>query len=94
MAVSTDYLNTGSYIKNYSSSNSDFLSRISTITFYDILDTSLNDVYNTLMNKISNITVTPSVVIDGSLMSIDKVLESLDTSIAKNTQDIHDLSIR
>ena len=89
--MAVDYSNSGSYIKNYSSTNSDFLSRISTITFYDILDTSLGNAYSDLLDKVSNITVEPVITVDGSLKSMDTVISDMDASIRKNATDIESL---
>lgn len=78
--VTKDLSGLGSIIKNYStSSEGGFLSRIKTVVFYDVIDASLNEMYETLLNSIGKIEV--NTVIngpEGETMSLDDLLTQLE----------------
>lgn len=78
--VTKDLSGLGSIIKNYStSSEGGFLSRIKTIVFYDVIDASLNEMYETLLNSIGKIEVNTVVNgANGKTMSLDDLLTQLE----------------
>jgi hypothetical protein len=78
--VTKDLSGLGSIIKNYStSSEGGFLSRIKTIVFYDVIDASLNEMYETLLNSIGKIEVNTVVNgANGETMSLDDLLTQLE----------------
>lgn len=74
--ITKDLSKLGSLIKNYSTSTEGgFLSRIKSIVFYDVIDASLNEMYERLLNSVGKIEVTTIITgSNGEQVSLDEFM--------------------